>query len=99
MTDYIMMVFLGIIALVAVSILGHSPAASHFSAAWVSTGLNAVLMVFMLYLAFWMWRISCLLSNLIGLLTGREPAKDEFRAVLQALWDIARSQGWDEDDS
>lgn len=92
MLDYILMLLLAFTSMVVIGLLGHTSAAVDFNGVWIIAAACAPTMVMTLYLAYWQWKISRLLERLVYLLTGEQPTREEFRAVIQALVQIARGR-------
>lgn len=99
-TDFVMMVLLAVAAVVTVALLGHSPAASQFSAAWVSAAMLAAIMVFELWKTMFLLVVMHRLTSLLELLTGEEtefPPRVELRGTVARLHNIIKELGYHDD--
>ena len=99
-TDFVMMVLLAVAAVVAVALLGHSPAAAQFSAAWVSAAILAAVMVLVLWQTMFLLVVMHRLTTLLELLTGKEtdfPPRLELSGTVKRLHNIIRELGHHDD--
>ena len=98
--DFVMMILLTAAAVVAVAVLGHSPAAAQFSPAWVSATMLAAVMVLVLWQTMFLLVVMHRLTTLMELLTGKEtefPPRLELSGTIRRLHNIIKELGYHND--
>lgn len=91
--DFVMMILLAVAAVVAVALLGHSPAAAQFSAAWVSAAMLAAVMVLVLWQTMFLLVVMHRLTTLLEMLTGKEtefPPRLELRGTVKRIHNLIK---------